>query len=199
MKSYSEILISDKPDDKLFYHLADRIKTEFKAKQFSSDGDLDSKYWDFKIGVQEITLHQQSFVGITIYPTKQKGGTEEENYLVEKIGFRLKYSSSTQDTWVIIRDSAKSDINYLLDNVHQARYNREDYELYKYQEYNGSCEGHVHCEICWLVITGNDVDELYTNSICTVCLDCYGRFVQNNNYLGEIEKYEKEKRQPPTR
>ncbi len=198
MQDYSEITISNKPDDNLFYQLADIIETDFKAKLINSTADLDSKYWDFKIDGQEITLHQQTFSGITLYPTRLEGSTEEENTLAEKVGFRLKYSSLTQNTWVIIRDSAKSDINYFLENVHQARYSREDYEYYKYQEYSGSCEGHDHCQICWIVISCGDIDELYTNSISTVCPNCYKRFVQKSDYLGEIEKLEKEKRLPPT-
>ena len=67
-KSYSEIIISNEPDSGLFKSLSDRLRTEFKAELIDRIEDLDSKYFDFKIKDNVLTLHLQNYIGITLFP-----------------------------------------------------------------------------------------------------------------------------------
>lgn len=93
-RKFSEIVLADVPNDKLFLAIADRIVIEFEAEIIEKVNDLDSIYWDFKIGSEIITLHQQIFMGITIFSKELNNASIKANKLVEKIGFQLKYTDS---------------------------------------------------------------------------------------------------------
>ena len=89
-KTYSEILISDKPDNKIFRNLYRRLKSQYNAVPIVELEDFDCKYYDFKIGNCVLTLHLQIYIGITIFPKELDNATQEENLLVETIGMKLK-------------------------------------------------------------------------------------------------------------
>ncbi|KQC31493.1 hypothetical protein [Flagellimonas eckloniae] len=198
-KSYSEILISNEPDSGLFKSLSDRLRTEFKAELIDRVEDLDSKYFDFKIKDKVLTLHLQNYIGITLFPKEPNDSTVKANLLAETVGFKLKYSTSDFDTWVKIKHQAEAEINYVLENVQEARSDKTDYELTTYQDY-ANCEGHDHCEICNTVISCNvDENEFYSTQRHSICPDCFKKYVENDKYVTEIERLEKIKKLPPTR
>jgi len=97
-RTYSTILISNEADNALFDSLLDRLKTEFKAEFIERVEDLDSKYCDFKITDIVLTIHQQTFIGITLFPKELNEASKKENLLAETIGYELKYSISKLDT-----------------------------------------------------------------------------------------------------
>ena len=197
-KSYSEILISNEPDSGLFKSLSDRLRTEFKAELIDRVEDLDSKYFDFKIKDEELTLHLQNYIGITLIPKELNDSTDKANLLAETVGFKLKYSTSDFDTWVKIKHQAEAEINYVLENVQEARSDKTDYELTTYQDY-ANCEGHDHCQICNTVISCNeDENEFYSTQRHSICPDCFKKYVENDEYVTEIERLEKIKKLPPT-
>lgn len=197
-KSYSEILISNKPDSELFKSLSDRLRAEFKAELIDRVEDLDSKYFDFKIKDNVLTLHLQNYIGITIFPKDLNDSTEKANLLAETIGFKLKYSTSKVGTWVKIKDQAEAEINWVLENVQEARSDKAEYEFTTYQEY-ANCEGHGHCEICNSAISCNEKEnEFYSTQRHSTCPDCFKKYVENDDYLNEIEGLEKIKKLPPT-
>lgn len=197
-KSYSEILISNEPDSGLFKSLSDRLRTEFKAELIDRVEDLDSKYFDFKIKDNVLTLHLQNYIGVTLFPKELNDSTGKANLLAETIGFKLKYSTSNFDTWVKIKDQAEAEINYVLENVQEARSDKAEYEFTTYQDY-ANCESHEHCEICFSVISCNEeVNEFYSTQRHSTCPDCFKKYVVNDDYLKEIEGLEKIKKLPPT-
>ena len=197
-KSYSEILISNEPDSELFKSLSDRLRSEFKAELIDRVEDLDSKYFDFKIKDNVLNLHLQNYIGITLFPKDLNDSTEKANLLVETIGFKLKYSTSKVDTWVKIKDQAEAEINWILENVQEARTDKAEYEFTTYQDY-ANCEGHEHCEICNSVISCNEKEnEFYLTQRHSTCSDCFKKYVENDDYLNEIEGLEKIKKLPPT-
>lgn len=89
-KTYSEILISDKPDSEIFKNLCSRLKSEFNAELIEEIEGFDSKYYDFRIVDSVLTLHLQIYIGITIFSKELDNATQEENLLVETIGMKLK-------------------------------------------------------------------------------------------------------------
>ncbi len=91
-QSYSEIILTEQPDSSLFIRLADGIVSEYKASIIEKLNGLDSVYWDFLVESEIITLHQQTFIGITIFPRDLEKSTAEANRLAEKIAAMLKKS-----------------------------------------------------------------------------------------------------------
>lgn len=89
-KLYSEIILSEQPDNERLDEIAKKLISEFGAKSIGRVYDLDSLYWDFKIDSEIITLHQQTFIGITIFPRELVNATAKANQIVERIGLLLK-------------------------------------------------------------------------------------------------------------
>ncbi|MFY0672348.1 MAG: hypothetical protein JXQ87_03035 [Bacteroidia bacterium] len=198
-KTYSEILISNEPDSDLFQSLSDRLRSEFNAELIDRVEDLDSKYFDFKIKDKVLTLHLQNYIGITLFPKELNDSTDKANLLAETVGFKLKYSTSDFDTWIKIKDQSEAEINWVLENVHEARSDKAEYEFTTYQDY-ANCEGHEHCEICNSVISCNENEnEFHSTQRHSICPDCFKKYVENDEYVTEIERLEKIKKLPPTR
>lgn len=91
-KPYSEIILSKHPSDELLIEIAKRLISEFGAESIGKFADIDSLFWDFKIDSEIIILHQQTFIGITIFPKELVNATIKANRIVEEIGFMLKNS-----------------------------------------------------------------------------------------------------------
>ena len=89
-KSYKEILISEHTDDDIFDVFVKVIIQEFKAVLVHLIKNQDVRYYDFLINEKEITLHMETFVGITLFPTKLEKANEETQKTVDIIGLNLK-------------------------------------------------------------------------------------------------------------
>ncbi len=89
-KSYKEILISEQIDNSIFDVFVKVIIQEFKADLVHQVKNQDVRYYDFLIGEEEITLHMETFVGITLFPTKLEKADEVTQKTVGIIGLNLK-------------------------------------------------------------------------------------------------------------
>lgn len=90
--SYAEIILTEQSDSSLFIRLADRIVSEYKATIIKKLNGLDEVYWDFLVESEIITLHQQTYIGISIFPKDLERSTAKANRLAEKIAATLKKS-----------------------------------------------------------------------------------------------------------
>ena len=183
---YSEIIITEQPDSSFFKRLADRIVSEFNAKLIQKINDLDSAYWDFQVKSEAITLHQQTCIGISVFPKELDKASIVANQLAEKIAFKLKYSDSNYDNWVVLKYGAEIEIQYLLDNIIEARLEKGMYLQKKFSDTRHVEYGHEHCEICQLTISGEDV--AYFGEVHSVCADCYEEYIVTDDYLNRLEK-----------
>lgn len=184
---YSEIVITKQPDSSLFKRLADRIVSEFNAKIVEQIDSLDSSYWDFQVKSETITLHQQTYIGISVFPRELDKASIVANQLAEKIAFKLKYSDSNCDNWVVLKNGAEIEIQYLLEHVIEARLEKGKYVQKKFND--SKHVTHEHCEICRLTISGEDV--AYFGNIHSVCADCFDEYIITDDYLTRLDGMEK--------
>ena len=89
-KSYKEILISEHTDEDIFDVFVKIFIKEFEALLVHQVKNQDVRYFDFLINEKEITLHMETFVGITLFPTKLEKADEETQKTVDIIGLNLK-------------------------------------------------------------------------------------------------------------
>jgi hypothetical protein len=89
-RTYTEILISEEADSTVFESCASKLTLLFGAKIINHVNDLDTDYLDVEIDQEKITLHRQTFIGISIFPTDLENATQQANTLVEKVGRQLK-------------------------------------------------------------------------------------------------------------
>jgi hypothetical protein len=82
--------ISADADSGLFKNLMKRLVTEFDAKLLNHIHDLDTDYADFLIENEKLTLHRETFIGITIFPTELGDANPQANAVAEQVGFKLK-------------------------------------------------------------------------------------------------------------
>lgn len=186
---YSEVRITEQPDNSLFIRLADRIVSEFKAKIIEKINDLDSTYWDFQVKSEIITLHQQTFIGISVFPKDLDKASTVANELAVKIAFKLKYSDRSYENWVVLKYGAEIEIQYLLQNIIEARIEKGKYIHKKFSDSKSVAYGHEHCEICQITISGEDI--AYFGEVHTVCVDCFNEYIETDDYLIRLDKMDK--------
>ncbi|MGB1041480.1 MAG: hypothetical protein ACPGVD_11445 [Flavobacteriales bacterium] len=90
MRNCSEIILSEIANENHFKVLVGRIKLELEGKVISEIRGIDSIYVDFEINGNKVTLHHETFEGITVFPTDLEFSTKEENELIITIGQELK-------------------------------------------------------------------------------------------------------------
>ncbi len=61
------IELSQESDDDLFTKIADLIIKKFDGTTMQKLDSMDQRYWDFKLDMVEFCLHQEHFLGISIY------------------------------------------------------------------------------------------------------------------------------------
>jgi len=188
-QSYSEIIITEHADSSLFKRLADRIVSEFKAKLVEKINDLDTVYWDFQVKSEIITIHQQTFIGISVFPKELDKASIVANQLAEKIAFKLKYTDSNYNNWVVLKNGAELEIQYLLENIIEARLEKGKYIQKQCNCSQYETDGHEHCEICELKISGQD--KAYFGETHSVCVDCFAEYIETDDYLNRLEKLDK--------
>lgn len=90
MKPYSEVEIWSIADDMVFESMAARIERDFKGRVVERIDAPGTRYWDFEVQGELITLHLMDFIGITVFPKAQEKASPKANLLVEMIGGGLK-------------------------------------------------------------------------------------------------------------
>ncbi len=87
---YKEVLICEYPDDALFDIFLHRIIKDFKGHLLHKVQNQDVRYYDFLINQIQITLHMETFVGITVFPTELNQSNHETQNTITTIGMNLK-------------------------------------------------------------------------------------------------------------
>ncbi len=123
----NEIQISNEANDGLLILFISRIETEFEGKQIERLQNMDSVYIDFLIEEQKLTLHQETFSGLSIFPTNQERITERTKNLAQSIGYRLRFSEPFTETWVTMPEGQESEIGYLIEYIIEARTDKKDF------------------------------------------------------------------------
>lgn len=86
-----EICITEYTDNLLFDFFAEEIQSNFGGILLESVADcLETRYYDFNINGNLITLHQMPTNGITIYPTNNEVLEYKDINLYRKISSFLK-------------------------------------------------------------------------------------------------------------
>jgi hypothetical protein len=189
MALYSEILITEQIAPALFQNLADRLVAENNAKIIEKINEFDSIYWDFKVNIEVVTLHLQTYIGISIYPKELDKATIEANQLVERIGFKLKYSNNQQRNWIVFKSGTEIEICFLLELIQEVQ--REKGKLIQTKFYESDFKAHEEkdCAICLMTLSGKDL--AYFNKSYCICCDCFEQFIKIDDYLIQLERMDK--------
>lgn len=89
-RPYTEILLSDEADPASLEHYVNCLVSLLGAKIISHIHDPDTDYVDIEIDNEKITLHRQTFIGISIFPTALGSASQQANALIEKAARLLK-------------------------------------------------------------------------------------------------------------
>ena len=63
--------LSDNADQRVFHALADTLQECFSGQWITKASDLDQDYWDIRIDNQTLTLHQEHYGGISLFPEQE--------------------------------------------------------------------------------------------------------------------------------
>jgi len=84
-----ETIIAD-CDFNIFYDVADILAHEFNLSFSNKISDLECAYWDFTYNDNELVLHYNIYLGISIYPQHLGAATAKENLSVTEISHLLR-------------------------------------------------------------------------------------------------------------
>jgi hypothetical protein len=88
---YTEVLISANADPVEFDNIVNRLVSAFDAKIINHARDPDTDYVDVEVQNEKLTLHRQTFIGISIFPTALDHASRQANIVVEKVVLQLKH------------------------------------------------------------------------------------------------------------
>src|SRR5688572_24444249 len=79
---YTQVVISDEPDEKLFAYLAAVLQEELNGRWSQQLTDLDQAYWDLEAGDGKIVLHLEHYLGLFLHPAELSQATDTNKALV---------------------------------------------------------------------------------------------------------------------
>ncbi len=170
-----EFIIHDKPNRALFNQYIDRIIKDFNGHLLVRMEDLDIIYCDFSIQSETLTLHQDTYLGISIYPQQMKDANPNARDLALKIFYRLRYPIEHEQTWVLFENGREDEINYLLDIIIELRKIKGSASKKILLENSPSPNS---CRICGSEITGKYMDFIHYS----VCQKCDNKFIKSKNF-----------------
>ena len=85
-KGWTEIILDDDCGYERFHSAIDLLKRECNAPFINFLDDFDTLYQDFRMGNIQLTLRYNIYEGLSLYPLKQQGSTEEEGSAAERVG-----------------------------------------------------------------------------------------------------------------
>jgi len=88
-QGWTEAIIASNCGFDKFYSAAKILENTFDVNFINKLDGLDSLYWDFIIDKKRLTLHFDTFAGVSIFPTNLKDATDEENAAILDIGKNL--------------------------------------------------------------------------------------------------------------
>lgn len=88
-KGWSEVVINDNCDLNEFQNCINVFKNSFKMEFKNVIDDFDSYYCFFTYKGEELILHYNVYMGISIFPSSYKDSSEPQNILAEEFGIIL--------------------------------------------------------------------------------------------------------------
>jgi hypothetical protein len=81
-----KLQVTKNPDSKIFNQVANFIIEKLEGKLTEQVDGIDQVYWDFKIDKNQLTLHSEHFLGISVYGERSK----QTEHLLERVNSELK-------------------------------------------------------------------------------------------------------------
>ncbi len=88
-KGWTEAIIDDECELEKFYSVVDVLSNHFNLTFSNKLTDIDTLYWDFEYKGNELVLHYNIYLGISIFPKAFKSATETDNSSVIEISTLL--------------------------------------------------------------------------------------------------------------
>ncbi len=88
-KGWTEAIIDDDCEFSKFYTAADLLSSDFNLTFSNKLNDFGTLYWDFEYKGNDLILHYNIYLGITIFPRAFKSATQTENESVVEISTLL--------------------------------------------------------------------------------------------------------------
>lgn len=88
-KGWTEAIIDDDCESEKFYSVADVLSNHYNLTFSNKLNDFDTLYWDFEYKGNELVLHYNNYLGISIFPKAFKSATETDNLSVVEISTLL--------------------------------------------------------------------------------------------------------------
>ena len=88
-KGWTEAIIDDDCEFSKFYSVADLLSSEFNLTFSNKLNDFDTLYWDFEYKGNDLVLHYNIYLGISIFPRAFKSATQTDNESVVEISSLL--------------------------------------------------------------------------------------------------------------
>jgi hypothetical protein len=88
-KGWTEAIIDDDCEFEKFYSVADVLSNHFNLTFSNKVNDFDTIYWDFEYKGNELVLHYNNYLSISIFPKAFKSATETDNLVVVEISTLL--------------------------------------------------------------------------------------------------------------
>lgn len=180
-----EFIIHNIPNDNLFTKYVDRIISEFNGHLIERIQSLEFIYCDFVINSETICLHQDIYMGISVFPKDLKDATRHSQEIALQLAFQLKYSTNSRQTWVVFPNGREDEINYLLNLILELRQKVCFTMQRKYPETTIAKE--MACRVCGIV---QDYKYYFIQSE-KVCSPCYTNYLKSDNFIQEIESLPK--------
>ena len=84
-KGYTEVIIDGNCSMERFYKIADILHTTLGISFKNKISDLDSCYWDFIYKETTLTLHYNTYAGISVFPKFLTNATSLDNQIVVEV------------------------------------------------------------------------------------------------------------------
>jgi len=89
VKGWTEAIIDDDCEFSKFYTVAELLSSEFNLTFSNKLNDFDTLYWDFEFKGNNLVLHYNIYLGISIFPRAFKSATQTDNESVVEISTLL--------------------------------------------------------------------------------------------------------------
>lgn len=127
-KGWTEAIIDDDCEFSKFYTVADLLSSEFNLTFSNKLNDFDTLYWDFEYKGNDLVLHYNIYLGISIFPRAFKSATQTDNESVAEIStllfqklFDLDWSDFENGKTVDTKGSESGTIVLDIENSNGAR------------------------------------------------------------------------------
>lgn len=83
-ESYRQIVVSTKSSRILFYWAAVKLRFGLKGAWAQRLSETDTMYWDLVVNGENITLHLEHYLGISVFPTDGPNASDDSLELLER-------------------------------------------------------------------------------------------------------------------